>query len=212
MDSVAKVADVLGMRDTVLYLRELKTLPTWLSVYDTSGRAWTPGFRGIYGIPTRTENVPFSEVTPSSNGGPSLEATLSWNPVARVSLSVTGGLSWKIWFERTRWSIAMLGKNSASDEVTLWHDRETGKWYLMEPHTAQGNDIDRRVLPFETFVRRREDLDLSGSLSASLDLGGMGSLSASWSLEQNWSSIEDKDSDENAWDSRAFSLAWSVSF
>ena len=212
MDSVAKVVDVSGMRDTVLYLRELRNLPSWLSVYDTSGNSWTPGFRGIYGIPTRSANVPFAEVSPSSSGGPSLEASLSWSPIARASLFVTGGVSWKIWFERTRWSIAMLGKNSASDEITLWHDRETGKWYLMEPHTSQGNDIDRRVLPFDVFVRRREDLDCSGTIGATLDLGRSGTLTASWNFEQNWSTIENKDSDENAWDSRAFSLAWSVSF
>jgi len=212
MDSVAKVVDVSGMRDTVLLLRNLSTLPSWLTLYDSSGNSWEPGFSGIRSAPYTTQSVPFAEVTPSSNGGPSLNVSLSWAPHPRISFFASGGVSWRIWFQKTRWSIAMLGKNYSTDELTLWHDRETGAWYLVEPHTAISNDIDRRVLPFETFVRRREDLDLSETLGASLDLGIFGDVTGSWSAETNWSNIDDKDSDSNVWDSRAFSLQWNVSF
>jgi len=37
-------------------------------------------------------------------------------------------------------------------------------------------------------------------------------VTGSWSAETNWSNIDDKDSDSNVWDSRAFSLQWNVSF
>ncbi len=212
MDSVARVVGVSGMRDTVLYLSELKSLPSWLTIYDASGNSWSPGFQGIYAVPTTVQSVPFAEQTPSSNAGPSLDGTISWTPHSRLSLFASGSISWRFWLEKTRWNISLLGKNSSGDTITLWHDQETGKWYLMEPQTAQSNDYGRRVLPFETFVRRRQDLYLSGTVGATLDFSRWGAVTASWNCERNWSTIEDKDSDENAWRSQAFSWQWSVSF
>lgn len=220
VDSTAKVVEVSGMRDTVLDAA-VTSIPSWLSIWNPSTLTWGWNSRGrsLYTAPSTLQHgLGFVQSTPASHAGPQASLGLEWKPLTSLALSVTGTMSWKIWLERSRWNLAELGRDTVTGLLTLWHNREDGHWYVVEPnyHTEgtayDPSYIDRRIIPMESFSRRRQDLDLSLALGGTLDLGLLGSLEGQWSMEHNWSNVDDKDADRNVWDLRSISLGWSISF
>jgi len=220
VDSTAKVVEVSGMRDTILDAA-VTSIPSWLSIWNPSTQTWGWNSRGrsLYTAPTTLQHgLGFVQSTPSSYAGPQASLGLEWKPLKSLALSATGTMAWKTWLERSRWNLAELGRDTLTGLVTLWHNREDGRWYVVEPNyheTGTAYDpsyIDRRIIPMESFSRRRQDLDLSLTLGGTLDLGLLGSLEGQWSMEHNWSNVDDKDADRNVWDLRSISLGWSIDF
>ena len=221
LDSMAYVVEVSGLRDTIQdQLRVLdKTINPNLKIYDANGKTWTPGFSGSIQNPPKTlrSNLPFSEITPLSKVSTNLGASLSRRLGSRVTVDLSGNANWSVWLEKTRWTLAPLGRDSTSELLTLWHDRDNGNWYLVEPgllasSAKGGNAQERRIYRFEVYQRRRQDLELTGGLSLSLSLGLAGDLTLQGSQSRNWSSIDDKYQDRNQWSAQAYSMEWSISF
>jgi len=217
LDSMAYVVEVSGLRDTIQdQLRVLdKTINPNLKIYDANGNFWTPGFSGSIQNPPKTlhSDLPFSEITPLSKVSTNLGASLSRSLNSRVTVGLSGNANWSVWLEKTRWTLAPLGRDSASELLTLWHDRDNGNWYLVEPGLlASGNAQERRIYRLEVYQRRRQDLELTGGLSLSLSLGLAGDLTVQGSQSRNWSSIDDKYQDRNQWSAQAYSMEWSISF
>ena len=217
LDSMAYVVEVSGLRDTIQdQLRVLdKTINPNLKIYDANGNFWTPGFSGSIQNPPKTlhSDLPFSEITPLSKVSTNLGASLSRSLSSRVTVGLSGNANWSVWLEKTRWTLAPLGRDSASELLTLWHDRDNGNWYLVEPGLlASGNAQERRIYRLEVYQRRRQDLELTGGLSLSLSLGLAGDLTVQGSQSRNWSSIDDKYQDRNQWSAQAYSMEWSISF
>lgn len=220
VDSTAKVVEVSGMRDTILDAA-VTSIPSWLSLWNPSTQTWGWNSRGrsLYTAPaTLQHGLGFVQSTPASYVGPQASLGLEWKPLKSLAFSASGTASWKLWLERSRWSLAELGRDTVTGLVTLWHNREDGRWFVVEPNYHEEGAaydpsyIDRRIIPMESFSRRRQDLDLSLTLGGTLDLGLLGSLEGQWSMEHNWSNVDDKDADRNVWDLRSVSLGWSLEF